>query len=283
MRRFGAPTYRYHGKMTATERDTEQRRFMRPRHRSIMVATNAFGLGIDKRDIRYILHFQAPTSLEQYVQEAGRAGRDGRKANCILLADPADRSIHEALLLRSRVRPDQLYRLGRALAAWAGEGRSPTLEALAVSAELGPRVVAALLVKLEEGGLVERAEDEIRIVVPADEIKERARGLAGQFETIRIQDNRRLDALGEYARTTDCRATFLRAYFGETEDDPCNLCDNCQERKPRSAGFFAPLAAKKKEPRRRRRPRKPKAKSGTEQGKKPRRRRRRKPRKPGPG
>ena len=82
-----------------------------------MVATNAFGLGIDKRDIRYILHYQSPASLEQYVQEAGRAGRDGNKANCILLNDPSDRAIHEALLSTSRVRPRP------ALQGWAA--RSP--------------------------------------------------------------------------------------------------------------------------------------------------------------
>jgi ATP-dependent DNA helicase RecQ len=275
MRRFGAPTYRYHGKMSAKERDTEQRRFMRHRHRSIMVATNAFGLGIDKRDIRYILHYQAPTSLEQYVQEAGRAGRDGRKANCILLADPGDRAIHEALLARSRVRPDQLYRLGRALGAWAGEGRSPSLQALAVSAELGPRIVAALLVKLEEAGLVAREEEQIRILVPADSVAEQSRGLAGQFETLRIQDNRRLDALGEYSRTTECRASFLRAYFGENEAESCDLCDNCQQRKPRTEGFFAPLVARKPEaPRKSRR-----SKSRAKPGRKSRRRRRAKARK----
>jgi ATP-dependent DNA helicase RecQ len=242
--RFGVPAHRYHGQMNATERDTEQKHFMRPRHRSVMVATNAFGLGIDKRDIRYIVHFQAPASLEQYLQEAGRAGRDGRRSNCILLIDPADRTIHEALLAKSRVRPDQLYRLGRALAAWAAEGRSPSLEALAVSANLGSRIVSALLSKLEEAGLVARESgDEIRVTVPADEVEARARSLAGQFETLRTQDARRLDALGEYAGVATCRATFLASYFGEEEGAACGLCDNCQERKPRSAGFFAPIRA----------------------------------------
>ncbi|MEE9606707.1 MAG: RecQ family ATP-dependent DNA helicase, partial [Myxococcota bacterium] len=199
LRRFGVPAHRYHGRMTARDRDAEQARYARPGPRAVMVATSAFGLGIDKSDIRYVLHYQAPASLEQYVQEAGRGGRDGRTAHCILLYDPDDRTIHEALLARSRVRPEQLYRLGRALAAWAREERSPSLEALAVSAELGPRVTAALLAKLEEAGLVRSEDAQVRVIASADSVEPDARSLAGQFETLRTQDGRRLDALGEYA------------------------------------------------------------------------------------
>ena len=72
------PVTRYHGKMRAADRDAAQRQFMNPSRRLIMVATTAFGMGIDKPNIRYILHYQAPGSLEQYVQEIGRAGRDGQ-------------------------------------------------------------------------------------------------------------------------------------------------------------------------------------------------------------
>jgi len=131
-----------------------------------------------------------------------------------------------------------------------------------------------LLVKLEEAGRVAREEDRIRIAVTPDAIEEEARGLAGQFETLRTQDNRRLDALGVYARTTDCRASFLRAYFGEEDAEPCELCDNCEQRKPRSAGFFAPLRApdpkqKKKKTKRKRR-----------RGGEARRKTKRKPRRP---
>jgi ATP-dependent DNA helicase RecQ len=179
------------------------------------------------------------------VQEAGRGGRDGKKANCILLDDPADRKIHEALLARSRVRPDQLYQLGAALAAWADEERSPSVEALALSAELGPRVTSALLAKIEEAGLVEMEDHEVRVISRPETLEEDVRSLAGQFETLKTQDSRRLDSIREYCQETTCRAVFLRGYFGEEADVPCGLCDICRGRPERPAGFFEPLASPK--------------------------------------
>jgi len=248
LRRFRIPSHRYHGGMTAKERDREQDGFMRPRRPTVMVATSAFGLGIDKPDIRYVLHFQSPDSLEAYVQEAGRGGRDGKKAHGILLHDPADRAIHEALLARSRVRPEQLYRLGAALAAWSDEDKTPTIEGLALSSELGTRTTAALLAKIEEAGLVAREDAEVRILARPRAIESGSRALAGQFETLRTQDGRRLDALEAYAQVQECRAVFLRRYFGETEDERCGLCDVCQQRPPRSDEFFDPLQSPKRKP-----------------------------------
>ncbi len=245
LKRFRIPAHRYHGGMTAAERETEQRRYMRRGHRTVMIATNAFGLGIDKPDIRYVLHYQAPASLEQYVQEAGRGGRDGKKANCILLYDPADRQIHQALLNRSRIRPDQLFKLGAALEAWNDEQRSPTLEALALSADLGPRITQALLTKIEEAGFVDCDGSEIEIVNPDRSIEEDTRSLAGQFERLRREDSRRLDLIGDYAVHNECRAQFLQSYFGEASDEECGLCDVCRGKPRRPTGFFAPLALPK--------------------------------------
>ena len=242
LERMRVPVHKYHGRMTAKDRNREQELFMRRGRRTIMVATSAFGLGIDKPDIRYIIHFQAPASLEQYVQEAGRAGRDGRRANCILLFDPKDREVHETLQQASRIRPDQLYRISTALVAYAAEGREPDMEALTLAAQLNERQTKALLVVLEEAGLVRLDEERIRIVVPADEFEEQARALAGRFVTLRTQDVRRLDRIAEYAYSKECRAVFLRRYFGEEDGTPCGLCDICRGAAERPVTFYQPIA-----------------------------------------
>ncbi|MCP3983694.1 MAG: ATP-dependent DNA helicase RecQ [bacterium] len=252
LKRFGVPVHRYHGKMTQADRRKSQNSFMQRGRRTVMIATNAFGLGIDKSDIRYVLHYQSPASLEQYVQEAGRAGRDGRRANCILLFSSEDRAIHESLLARSRVRPEQLYKLARALAAWALEEKIPSLQALALSAELGSRTTGALLALMEEATLVKWDQDAVYVIVPPEEFEAKARELAGQFETLRTQDARRLDAVADYAIDAECRATFLREYFGEEGEEPCGMCDRCRGQADRPDSFWEPLAPPKGEERRRR-------------------------------
>lgn len=252
LKRFGVPVHRYHGKMTQSERTKSQNSFMARGRRTVMVATSAFGLGIDKSDIRYVLHYQSPASLEQYVQEAGRAGRDGRRANCILLFSSEDRAIHESLLARSRVRPEQLYKLSRALTAWAREEKIPSLQALALSAELGTRTTGALLALMEEATLVKWDQEAVYVIVPPEEFEPKARALAGQFETLRTQDARRLDAVADYAIDAPCRANFLREYFGEEGEEPCGLCDGCRGQADRPDSFWEPLAPPKGEERRRR-------------------------------
>ena len=250
--KLGIPAHRYHGKMNAGDRNAQQELFMKPGRRTVMVATSAFGLGIDKPDIRYVVHQQSPASLEQYVQEAGRGGRDGAKSNCILLHDPEDRGTHEALLARSRLRPEQLYRLGRALAAWADEERRPDVPSLALSAELGDRATNALLVPIEEAGIIEFDDQNVVVTVAPDEVEDRVSSLAGQFENLRTQDSRRLDSISDYANNTDCRATYLRSYFGEDDGEPCGLCDVCRGRPERPSTFFQAIAAPPKRKKRKR-------------------------------
>jgi len=223
------PVTRYHGKMRAADRDAAQHQFMNPSRRLIMVATTAFGMGIDKPNIRYILHYQAPGSLEQYVQEIGRAGRDGRPAQCILLFDPADLEIHEHLQAQSRPSVRHLERLEAALTTWTDEDRAPTAGMLAYSAGVPARICEVLLSDLEEAGRVERAKDgSIAIIVPPESFKNGVRDLVARLKIFRYEGERRLRLIADYAQSKECRSVFLRRYFGEDHPPRCGTCDRCR-------------------------------------------------------
>jgi ATP-dependent DNA helicase RecQ len=236
LRLIKVPCARYHGKMTDKERIEHQARFMKKGKRIVMVATSAFGLGIDKPDIRYIIHYQAPASLERYLQEAGRAGRDGHGARCILLFDESDLEIQEHLLALSRLSPQLLGRFGRALAAWAGEDRDANIEELALSAGVSQRAAASLVTTLVEAGVCERVgEGRIHATEPLDTLVERVESLRSRFEVLRREDARRLRAVVEYANEPTCRSVALRRYFGDEDSTPCGRCDLC-----RANGVMAP-------------------------------------------
>jgi ATP-dependent DNA helicase RecQ len=194
-----------------------------------MVATSAFGMGIDKPNIRYIVHYQAPGSLEQYVQEIGRAGRDGRLSHCILLFDAADLDIQERLQALSRPAVWHLERLQTALTAWATEHRAPTAAALAYSAGVPARIGEVLLSDLEQAGLVQRdQEGRIVVVAPLEIFRAGARDLVAKLKTFRYEGERRLRAVADYAQSEECRSVFLRRYFGEDDPPRCGTCDRCR-------------------------------------------------------
>jgi ATP-dependent DNA helicase RecQ len=174
-----------------------------------MVATSAFGMGIDKPNIRYVIHYHAPGSLEQYVQEAGRAGRDGRPANCSLLFDEADLDIQERLQAAGRPSVWHLARLETALAAWADEARAPTAAALALSAGVPIRTSDTLLSEL-------------------DTFRAGPGELVAKLKRSRHEGTRRLAAVADYARSEECRSVSLRRYFGEEHPPPCGTCDRCR-------------------------------------------------------
>jgi ATP-dependent DNA helicase RecQ len=229
LKRAGVPVVRYHGKMRAADRAAAQRQFMQPSRRLIMIATSAFGMGIDKPNIRYIVHYQAPGSLEQYVQEIGRAGRDGRPAHCILLFDPADLDIQERLQALSRPTIWHLERLEKGLTAWATERRAPTAAALAYSAGIPVRIGTVLLSDLEQAGLVQRdQEGRIIVAVPLETFRAGARDLVAKLKTFRYEGERRLRAVADYAQSEECRSVFLRRYFGEENPPCCGICDRCR-------------------------------------------------------
>ena len=237
------PSARYHGRMTKAEREAAQSQFM-SRRPQVMVATSAFGMGIDKPNIRFVIHYQSPGSLEQYVQEAGRAGRDGKPARCVLLYDPEDMRIQAHLQSKGRPSPGQLRRVAQAIGAWAREKRSFEAGDIALAAGVPKTTARAMCAELESFGMLTAEGRAFSASVSRTQLERGAEDLARRFETLRREDEERREALASYAHTTGCRSAFLRRWFGEESPPECGTCDRCSDAPARGTSF-----------RRRRRPR----------------------------
>ena len=220
------PVERYNGKMTGDEREKSQASFMQPGRKVVMLATNAFGLGIDKPDIRYIIHYQMPGSPEAYVQEAGRAGRDGKPARCVLLNQPDDLSIQEHFLKEAHPTKTQARMVAEGLYAWSDEGKEVSVRDLAMSMALPERRVRVILSVLEAMGVAEEVKAARWKGVEPKPTREQIDKAASVFEARRISDRRRMDSLLKYMNTQKCRVQMLRSYFGEPEGEKCGLCDS---------------------------------------------------------
>ena len=148
----------YHGRLKAADRAESQERFMRGEVQAI-VATNAFGMGIDVPDLRFVIHHHLPATLEAYYQEAGRAGRDGRPAYCTLLFDPNDTKIHRFFQAGRYPEATHLVNAHHALIRFADAPAPPTLAELAAIAPLSKTRLQQALRLFKERGVVRETGD----------------------------------------------------------------------------------------------------------------------------
>ena len=208
----------YHGQRKKADRERVQQAFMAGGLR-VIAATNAFGLGVDKQDLRWVIHRDIPASLEAYYQEAGRAGRDGEFARCTIIYRPADLSRAAFLAGGGELTRDEVTR-GLAALRDRQEG---TYRQLEEGSDLGKADFARLIELLKEQGIVKERRGKLRLArtdvdpdaLPLDKEAHR-----------RAYEHSRLQMMRGYAESGDCRRRAILSYFGEEyEAEQCNMCD----------------------------------------------------------
>ena len=238
----------YHGKLSAGDRKAAQDAFM-DGERRVMVATNAFGLGIDKPDIRFVLHYQLPPGLESYYQEAGRAGRDGKSSLCTLLYLRADKAVQQFFLAGRYPSDDDAAALYHALQEPPHEDGAWTLPLL--QSALGrPRskvqVALGLLRRQKIVGV--DAQGHVRLLKRGLQPDALATLMAA-YRDKRETDRETLERMVFYAQTGQCRWRVLLEHLeGEAPFERCKHCDNCLRIARQEAALERAEAAQAHEP-----------------------------------
>ena len=218
---YGIDAAAYHAGMRAADREDVQSRFMAGEV-DVVVATTAFGMGIDKADVRFVLHADIPDSLDSWYQEAGRAGRDGEPAVAALFYRPEDLGLRK--FFASGAPDETALRKVVTLVQHADGAVQPA--ALAEEMDVASTRLVGLVNLLEQVGAVHVRDDgalEAGDVAP----KEAASAAAEVAESQKKVESSRVDMVRGFAETTGCRRQYVLGYFGEVLDEPCGNCDTC--------------------------------------------------------
>jgi ATP-dependent DNA helicase RecQ len=222
----------YHAGLTASAREEAMTAFLDGSAR-IIAATVAFGMGIDKPDVRWVLHADPPASLDAYYQELGRGGRDGAAAEARLLYRPEDIGMARHLTARdiSREVVDKV-------AAQLATGSEPIdLDELAAALELGSRSLTLALARLVDVGAAAWTADGRVRWSGGMNFADALAASDGESDREREIEGSRLEMMRRYAEHTGCRRSFLLTYFGQDYRGPCGHCDNDRQHPAVEAGL----------------------------------------------
>ncbi|MDZ4290183.1 MAG: helicase-related protein, partial [Prosthecobacter sp.] len=243
LREWKVKAIQYHGGLDDKEREDRQNKFISRKH-DIAVATNAFGMGIDRADVRFVIHFDIPGSVEAYYQEAGRAGRDGEPSWCGLFFNFADTKTQDFFIEGNNPGVEIIQNVYQALLNRANSQHEVECSIDDLTDFAGVKngmAVGSALSHLGRAGYIERYD------IPGKRIrgtrllqpKVLTRQLKLDVAAIREKDRRdraKLKSIIDLCYDDRrCRQEQILQYFGETESSPCGTCDVC-----RTTGVEAP-------------------------------------------
>ncbi len=192
----------------------------------VVVATVAFGLGIDKPNVRFVFHAAVSDSLDSYYQEIGRAGRDGAPAQALLFYRQEDLGLRRFFAGGGQVDAEQIARVARAVRRSKGGIAAKVLQA---KLKLSQTKLTTALGRLAGAGAIAiRPDSEVTVAEMPRDIEALALEAAAAQEQYKEFERSRLEMMRGYAETTACRRGYLLNYFGEDGDERCGNCDTCE-------------------------------------------------------
>jgi ATP-dependent DNA helicase RecQ len=231
----------YHAGLPAKRRAEVQDAFFRG-HLDVIAATSAFGMGIDKPDVRTVVHAGPPASLDEYYQEIGRAGRDGGPAHAALVFDSRSLRIPRLFAARPKLATAAVRSVVRALET-LGRNESMTVAELMAASHDSRGATERIVDDMEELGLITVHDGQIT-VAPIGLHDDATDAVVAESRRRASVLNSQVDIVRHYAESVQCRRAELLAYFGEEIEPPCGNCDNdtlLDRRRPAAAG--APAGA----------------------------------------